>query len=341
MKTALILLLLVTVIALAIHPKKKGQRHRVEYLAIPAGAFKAGTKGAVNVAGTAAEYGAKVSDESINSFTKAFDDMLSGGKTLDNITGTDVATIAKELDAFKDVAGKVDWDDFAKALKVTYNEDAFKVFDDFLVDTRRLDDIGTVPEATQVKIFEDVEKRLSVKYANSGDRQLFNTWNEIAMMRKGPNTLLSDLKNADIAKTIDEYVALRKAPLEEGTNLQVLRKSLDDPAAWKRWVNAPWVGKIVTGSFFAGMVASILVGIFVKPSYYDDKGSGDSGYNPYTGECASGDLECTAAQWMDWLNENMTMVGLASCASVCLCVCCCCMLSIALVMDGENQNAFF
>ena len=339
MKTVLALLLVATVIAITLHPRKS-HRHRVEYLGIPAGAFTNAGKATVNGLGTAVEFGAKATDDNLTSFANSLDDLLKGGKTVDSITSADIKEIGKNLDIFKDASTV---DAFVGALKNAYKNDTYKVFDDFVVDTRRLDDLVDIPPATQAKVFEDAEKRLNVRFENApGDEQLFKTWQHIALMRKGPNTLLSSLKNADIARAIDDYVAARNVPLEEGTQLQQLRKSLDDPSAWSRFVNSSIISKVVTGGFFAGMLASILVGIFVKPSYFKDGDSaGDSGYDPYTGECAAGDLECTAAQWMDWLNENSTLVGLGSCFSCCLCLCCCCMLSLALIMDGENQNSFF
>lgn len=329
-KTALVLLLIVATTILTLHPRKHGKK---EFFIMNVG--KGVSKTGATLAGTTAEFGVKVSDETLESFSKSFDDLLSGNKTIDTITGSDLEDIAKQYDAFKNLN---DWDDVADAIKKAYKKNRYKVFDDYVVDTRKLDDIDSLPEETQVKIIEDAEKRLNKRFDNlPSDEQMFKTWKEITFIRKGQKVLKGDIKKADIAKTIDEYVELRGKPLTQGSDLQVFRKSLDDPSKWRSFVDSPAWTKIAAGSALVLTLAGILIGIFVRPTYV--KNGGDTGYDPYTGECDPGNLECVAAEWMDWITENATMFGLASCASMCMCICCCCMLSLVLIMDGENNNS--
>jgi len=322
MKTpALFVLIIAALFVLVRQPTT--QHSQVEYSVVQGvgGIVKGATKAGLGYAGTAAKQG-----EDVATIQTFMNKVGWGGPVSDDV----IKNAAKQSNLFGGDTNKIA--DFVTKAKKAIDKNRFKIYDNELVDTKTLENIGGLDTATQVKVIDDAANKLRT----TDNLSIEDTWRKITWMKNPVGRTFSDVPNTEIKKTIDDYVTLRGKPLEKGSELATHRKLLDDP----NYVSKYGYTGLVAVFSIGGLLASILTGLLVKPAYMNEDASGDT-YDPYTDECPTGDLACKAAQWVDWFKENSVMVGSVSSLSLCMCLCCCCMMSMVLMMDENSQNSFY
>jgi hypothetical protein len=236
--------------------------------------------------------------------------------------------------------------------------------------------LNDATDIKQKEVLESLIKQTDkIKTVKVGDKNYFLDMTEINLLSK--SDLPVEAQNAFKVKAFDDMVAAkssvddavmdytrainpeyastskafvpRKALIDSMDDImKASGKNLDDMSPeFKSYYNslkkASWrskafsIGSIVTLGTFAVAIASILIGIFVKPSYMNDGGGAGGDRDPYSNDCPPGDINCIAMDWLDWIGENSTLFGLSSC------MCCCCSLLMCslmvVLMMGEEEEA--
>jgi hypothetical protein len=157
--------------------------------------------------------------------------------------------------------------------------------------------------------------------------------------------------NPELAGTSKVFVP-RKALIDSMDEIMKLSgKNLDDMspafvAEYRSLQKASWTKRIfsttslVTGATFAVAIASVLIGIFVKPSYMNSEDTAGGDRDPYSNECSPGDINCMAMDWLDWMGDNSTMLGLSSCMSCCCCLMMCCLMMV-MMLGGDDEANYY
>jgi hypothetical protein len=135
-----------------------------------------------------------------------------------------------------------------------------------------------------------------------------------------------------VAKTQNEFLNAPDATPAEVVNKNSIAELLK--SGFKNMNRNERIGWSIAGFSVVAAVVGTVVGILVKPPYWNDDAVLD-GSSP-----GATPGQQPAVDFINWVNENPAVVTMSSCMSCICCCCCCCLLIIMMTSGGKKNNNF-